>query len=426
MQKNANPLDKRQSNPLKILVFTQNGTTEVIISGDGYDNTHAVLTDSCIWSLNWPISVLDNTKREDIVFITFQFWVLGMSIVALLNESIPHMVASLLTHILATAWSAVKLAQTANFRATFANVITNGACNGVPLLPDYWYQRLQAEYPTLVLNGVALLVSGFLTWKLVKSFGWQTFKRVGASLTINRIYKLVLVLSIVLQLSFFFMAATVSLWLDDLFNGAASHAADFVPLYKGVSFTTLVLLIPWIAAGWFAVRQELRLPMFVFLVLSILYLGAWGVMLIADTFRWAFLTWTFFSVMASASVFLTIVAFVLGVVCRYNFGKGLLRYLNAQELLPGEDLTRSSTEKVQFPSNQKPIPTFSATFGSGDEVPVPSQMFPSHPRLGPRFYNATAEPFEAPRTPSLTRSSSLNSKSSTSESFTSRDRWLIE
>ena len=32
-----------------------------------------------------------NTKREDIVFICFQIWVLGMSIVALLNESIPHM-----------------------------------------------------------------------------------------------------------------------------------------------------------------------------------------------------------------------------------------------------------------------------------------------------------------------------------------------
>lgn len=34
---------------------------------------------------------LANTKREDLVFIAFQIWVLGMSIVAILNESIPHM-----------------------------------------------------------------------------------------------------------------------------------------------------------------------------------------------------------------------------------------------------------------------------------------------------------------------------------------------
>lgn len=66
--------------------------------------------------------------------------------------------------------------------------------------------------------------------------------------------------------------------------------------------------------------------MFIFLVLSILYLAGWSVMFLSTTFRWSFVNWRFFSVMASASVLLTITAFVLGVVCRYNFGKGLLRY----------------------------------------------------------------------------------------------------
>ena len=36
-------------------------------------------------------SSVENTKREDIAFIAFQIWLLGMSLVALLNESIPHM-----------------------------------------------------------------------------------------------------------------------------------------------------------------------------------------------------------------------------------------------------------------------------------------------------------------------------------------------
>ena len=34
---------------------------------------------------------VDNTKREDIVFVAFSVWVLGMSFVAILNESPPHM-----------------------------------------------------------------------------------------------------------------------------------------------------------------------------------------------------------------------------------------------------------------------------------------------------------------------------------------------
>lgn len=102
------------------------------------------------------------------VFIGFQIWVLGMSVVALLNESIPHILASLLTHVLATAWAAFQIFHTAGFHSDFNRVITHGACNGVSLLPSYWGARSKAEIPGLVLNIVALLVSCLLTWKLIK------------------------------------------------------------------------------------------------------------------------------------------------------------------------------------------------------------------------------------------------------------------
>lgn len=199
-------------------------------------------------------------------------------------------------------------------------------------------------------------------------FGWQTFKRVGASLTINRIYKLVLFLSITIQLSLFFMIVTVSLWVDQLMNSVIGDLASFQKLYKVTSFITLAVRIilhlriqnisnsarPYISVvdpmvddceykknyfqahsglfcapleqGWFAVRRELRLPMVIFLLLSILYLGGWGVMFVSTTFRWTFTTWTFFSIMATTSVSLTLLSVILGVLCRLNFGKGLARY----------------------------------------------------------------------------------------------------
>jgi hypothetical protein len=65
-------------------------------------------------------------------------------------------------------------------------------------------------------------------------FGWQTFKRVGASRTINRIYKLVLTLSIVIQLSLFFVVAAVALWLDQLINGAIGTMATQSNVYEAV------------------------------------------------------------------------------------------------------------------------------------------------------------------------------------------------
>lgn len=94
--------------------------------------------------------------------------------------------------------------------------------------------------------------------------------------------------------------------------------------------------------------------------------------------------------------------------------------VNAQEQLPGDDFMPvtygSDPEKVEFPSNQQPIPTFSATFGKGDEVPVPSQMFPA--QLGPRFFRTTppfdsrsVSPISAPSM-AHTRSSVISSDSS--------------
>lgn len=99
--------------------------------------------------------------------------------------------------------------------------------------------------------------------------------------------------------------------------------------------------------GWFAVRCELRAPMLIFLILSMLYLGGWGVMFVSTTFRWTFITWTFFSLMATASVILTLLSAILGIVCLLNFGKGLARH---REFFGYVALKRTQSQYSQCPS----------------------------------------------------------------------------
>lgn len=117
--------------------------------------------------LTYPVSVFEIHKREDSVCIAFQFWVLAISIVALLNESIPHVLASLLTHVMATAWGAFQITSTATFRANFKRVInTDGACGQTLLDPSYWQARSRLEISSLGFNGLALITSCALTWNL--------------------------------------------------------------------------------------------------------------------------------------------------------------------------------------------------------------------------------------------------------------------
>jgi len=105
--------------------------------------------------------------------------------------------------------------------------------------------------------------------------------------------------------------------------------------------------------------------------------------------------------MATASVILTLLSVILGVVCRLNFGKGLARYLNAHQPLEDEEYTTgyesSDIEKVAFPSSEKPLPTY-ASFDEHEKGFA--NPFNSGSTLGPRFSNKSAEPFELP-TPGL-------------------------
>lgn len=374
---------------------------------------------TCQASLAWPISELRDSQREDIVFIAFQCWILGVSIVALLNESIPHICASMITHLMATCWAAFRIYDTAVFRSNFNQVIVHGACNGVQNLSHYWDTRFRAEIAGLIINVVAMLISGYLTWKMFQLFGWQTFKRVGASLVINRVYRLVLVLSTVIQLSFFFMVTTLSLWVDRLVNSPIGDLADFRKLYLATSAITLLLLTPWLATGWVGVRRELRLPMFFFLFLSLLYLGGCGVMFFSTTFLWTFITWTFFAIMTCASVFLASFSFIVGTICRYNFGKGLHRHLNDSDY---------DIEKPKLPSDEMFDPTspkqprtiLSPTQFEGTVPAWPQRSNSSTSSSGDSQFKVNS--FDTPEA-GVRRWSSLNS---TASGGTQAKRWVIE
>lgn len=109
-----------------------------------------------------------------------------MSLVALLNESIPHMyvyvhsrsqsprissyassIATVLTHLSATAWAGFQIYNTKVFHSDFKRLTTDGACR-INLLPNYWSSRARAEIPSLAINVVALLFSSFLSFRLLK------------------------------------------------------------------------------------------------------------------------------------------------------------------------------------------------------------------------------------------------------------------
>ncbi|KAG9092016.1 hypothetical protein FS749_016063 [Ceratobasidium sp. UAMH 11750] len=343
------------------------------------------LTPGCALALAWPAQVLRDFAREDLAMIGFQVWLLGMSVVAILNESIPHLVAGLFTHALSTGWSAFQMARSSSFRVQYEAAIVRGACSGVDVLPDYFSHRTQDEIPIVVLNGIFLATMIGLSWRMCRVYGWLTFKRIGASRVMNRAYRLVLAFSIHLQLAVYFFVTSSALWVDELMNGPIACFAQHRSLYEGVFITSVLLLLPWLILGWIGVRRENKLMMHAFLVIGLLFVTAWAAMFASDVYRWTFATWPFFAAMTVVSYVVLVATTGLAVVCRYNFKKGLALFLQSQQLLPGAEfsdvLPPADPEKVEFPAHRpgEELPTFSVAFGQGGQPVPPSQMFPAAP-----------------------------------------------
>ncbi|KAF8745684.1 hypothetical protein RHS02_01281, partial [Rhizoctonia solani] len=375
-----------------------------IMAGNGTAATFGdvELSPGCALALSWPAQVLRDFAREDLAMIGFQVWLLGMSVVAILNESVPHMVAGLFTQALSTGWSAFQMARSASFRAQYGETIVRGACSGVDVLPEYFTHRTTDEIPIVVFNAVFLITMTILSWRVCKVYGWQTFKRIGASRVMNRAYRLVLAFSIHLQCAVYFFVTSSALWVDELLNGSIACFAEHQGLYKGVFITSILhtqLLLPWLILGWIGVRRENKLMMHAFLIISLLFITAWAAMFASDVYRWSFATWPFFAAMTVTSFVVLVATTGLAIVCRHGtdlpkfnsqlhlinniFHTGLALFLQSQQILPSGDFTDAmpDPEKVGFPAQRagEELPTFSVAFGHGGVPQPPSQMFPVQP-----------------------------------------------
>jgi hypothetical protein len=71
----------------------------------------------------------------------------------------------------------------------------------------------------------------------------MTFKRIGASVEINRQYTVVLFLSIAIQLGLFFIVASIGLWIDQLYNGTIGRLASQSMVYKAGLVVVLLVSI---------------------------------------------------------------------------------------------------------------------------------------------------------------------------------------
>ncbi|KAI5120283.1 hypothetical protein M0805_005340 [Coniferiporia weirii] len=362
------------------------------------------LSGLCVSALNWPNILLHDARREDVSFLVFQVWLLGISIVTVLNESIPHLVTVLITHGLSSAWSVYLVSRTGRFENLYNTLVVEDACSGTDLIPNYWSVEDDFFIPILALNFTAFVVTSIVSCKLFNVYAQQTLKRVGASSAMNKRYSFILLFSVFLQLSIFFTLCSSALWVDTLYNGVLAPYATNKTVHR-VAFTiSCIVEFPWLVIGWNSFRREHRLWSITFLVIGMAIVAAWSLMFANAMYRWTFQTFAFFAVMTVGSFILLVATLGLALVCFSNFGMGLPQYLKSEDTFDESRFIPVSIEKghdsrffsVIFPDKRVPVDVEKAHYNPYKQT--------QRPLSGDSVIDIKAPDLDADNTPSTENS----------------------
>ncbi|KAG5725096.1 hypothetical protein E4T56_gene10267 [Termitomyces sp. T112] len=347
------------------LVITPSSNFTVVVSSG---SKSVSLSLQCTQTLLYSEQFMHNWQREDLTFVFLQFWLFGISVFAIMTDSVPHTLTVLITRVIITAWAAYAVWRTNYYKSQFTEIIFNpGTPCSFNIYPTYFQLRVSYEIPDLILNVTALLIACRLSIKLLRDYSAQSLKCVGAPTHINRIHKFFMAVLACLQLEGFALAAATALWLDVIVNTALAKISAHNLIYKGLIVLTIILLLPWIAMGWYAIKNEMKRLMIVYLGIAFFLLTSWSLMFYSIVYRWEFLNWPYLGCFTVASLILIVASLVLGVICRLNFGKGLAQYLRAEAALASVDFApevfKHDEEKASLDLDIK-VP---ATFREPDE-----------------------------------------------------------
>ncbi|KIJ60475.1 hypothetical protein HYDPIDRAFT_43321 [Hydnomerulius pinastri MD-312] len=333
--KNGNPADTQAPNitrrHLQILPVIRNGNagpSAVNVSVMDSPTPPTTLSVGCVQSLTWLESFLRDAKSEDVVHIVFQVWLFTLSLVALVAESVPHLIVVLAAQALNTGWAGFRIYTNAVAKNTYEQVIVNGACGGFDILGGWREDGMR--YALMGVSGGVLLGMLVLVHKLVKIYAKETISSIGSSPLVNRVLKLTLWMNVSLQFTTFFTMASAAIWYD-------KRKTDIIPsyskniLYDAGFIVVSVLLLPWISLGFHSIRHESRPLFLLFLLLSLVLLVISALWFTSPLFRYELDDWTFFAGITALADILQLATCMLAIVCRVHFGLGLAHFLTVQK-----------------------------------------------------------------------------------------------
>ncbi|OZJ04882.1 hypothetical protein BZG36_02521 [Bifiguratus adelaidae] len=190
---------------------------------------------------------------EDIYFIVFVAVMGVLGIDALLRENTIQLIAFTSICVLNVVFAIVQILEA----ITWIDNLKDPLYQGIDVQPLTRSKYLAAGLTTgLGLMAMALAWSG---WKLIRELGWKIYRRIGADLRLQRVYKIYQLYTMVLKLALFFTVFFNVFWFILLLM-IGPDSNSLIPggtrEYQWVHLGILIANLFGIIAGWRGIHVE--------------------------------------------------------------------------------------------------------------------------------------------------------------------------
>lgn len=255
---------------------------------------------------------------ENIMFICFYVFQLYFSYNAILHQNTMQIFTIAISNFCYAVLGVVQLLE--------AQETSNRVLNECPTIvmdPEFMVH----EVPHIILITILSCITGYLSFKLYKQFGWNIYQRIGTDVKLQSIYKarliFVMLLKLDLLMMLLFSILIIPYYMVEFTSSGASYKGV---VYMGITFFALVFLFESVAFK--SIAKEHKAGMIAFLSFWILVMITYVWFCYIGISLVSIYKWYIGSIFGVTCLLMGVLTFVIGIVVMRNFGKGLKEHLD--------------------------------------------------------------------------------------------------
>ncbi|OZJ03061.1 hypothetical protein BZG36_03780 [Bifiguratus adelaidae] len=266
---------------------------------------------------------LVRVENENIFFIVFQAFMVYYGIDSIVRQNLIQLIAYTVLEFFCAVFAFVETLETKRWLDSINGINAQYGTNADGTHLSF---AMSFEIALLIIMFVFSLIFGYLAWQLSKEFGWIVYKRIGADVQLQNIYRQYQAFILLCKLDAFFGFIFSLFWLISIGQQGYATSSPALQAFFAIHLILTVLFIPAMFFGRRGVIIESRLFMSIFILFVLILIGDFIVIFEQST-KQSTNQWVFWVLIVIVAIILLVITTVYAVIVTRNFNKGLAPFI---------------------------------------------------------------------------------------------------